>query len=277
MPSQGESVSWYRRTSATSGIASLCKALGGGWQIRAGKDLVKIGADLAAKGAGMIDAPLGRTPAHAKDGLLNIMASGDRATFDKVKPVLDEQGENVFYLGALGAGHTTKLINNFMGMTTVATMSQAFAVADLAGVDATLQLADRLVVEERVADHEHAALLIGEPGQGHRVARPVEGAMRLGRGLAVFLGMDVGPPPGEEEAVADLHQLGHADEARRAIDLAGQAGELVLHHVGESTQSGPEDYGHVRRPIRHRAYRPNGARHPLRDRRHTDHASVASP
>nr|CAA6829450.1 MAG: 3-hydroxyisobutyrate dehydrogenase (EC [uncultured Thiotrichaceae bacterium] len=95
----------------------------------------KIGADLKAKGAGMIDAPLGRTPAHAKDGLLNIMASGDQATFDKVKPILDEQGENVFYLGALGAGHTTKLINNFMGMTTVCAMSQAFAVAERAGVD----------------------------------------------------------------------------------------------------------------------------------------------
>ena len=95
----------------------------------------KIGADLAAKGAGMIDAPLGRTPAHAKDGLLNIMAAGDKETFEKVKPVLDVQGENVFYLGALGSGHVTKLINNFMGMTTVCTMSQAFAVADRAGVD----------------------------------------------------------------------------------------------------------------------------------------------
>ncbi len=95
----------------------------------------KIGADLAAKGAGMIDAPLGRTPAHAKDGLLNIMAAGNKETFDKVKPILDTQGENVFYLGALGAGHTTKLINNFMGMTTVCAMSQAFAVADRAGVD----------------------------------------------------------------------------------------------------------------------------------------------
>mgnify|MGYP000138516279 CR=1 FL=1 len=95
----------------------------------------KIGADLAAKGAGMVDAPLGRTPAHAKDGLLNIMAAGDIDTFNKVKSVLEEQGENVFHLGALGAGHTTKLINNFMGMTTVATMSQAFAVAQLAGVD----------------------------------------------------------------------------------------------------------------------------------------------
>ncbi|GEB72339.1 MULTISPECIES: NAD(P)-dependent oxidoreductase [Pseudoalteromonas] len=95
----------------------------------------KIGADLAAKGAGMIDAPLGRTPAHAKDGLLNIMAAGDIDTFNKVKPVLEDQGENVFHLGELGAGHTTKLINNFMGMTTVCAMSQAFAVADRAGVD----------------------------------------------------------------------------------------------------------------------------------------------
>jgi len=101
----------------------------------------KIGSDLAAKGVGMLDAPLGRTPAHAKDGLLNIMAAGDIDTFNKMKPVLDVQGENVFYLGALGAGHVTKLINNFMGMTTVCAMSQAFAIADRAGID-TQQLFD---------------------------------------------------------------------------------------------------------------------------------------
>ena len=95
----------------------------------------KIGKALAEKGAGMLDAPLGRTPAHAKDGLLNIMAAGDHETFDKYKHILEEQGENVFYLGPLGAGHTTKLINNFMGMTSVNAMSQAFAVAELAGVD----------------------------------------------------------------------------------------------------------------------------------------------
>lgn len=95
----------------------------------------KIGAALAKKDVGMLDAPLGRTPAHAKDGLLNIMAAGDKATFEKYKSMLSEQGENVFYMGDLGAGHTTKLINNFMGMTTVCAMSQAFAAAELAGVD----------------------------------------------------------------------------------------------------------------------------------------------
>lgn len=95
----------------------------------------KIGAALADKSAGMLDAPLGRTPAHAKDGLLNIMAAGDMQTYKQMKPILDVLGENVFHLGALGSGHVTKLVNNFMGMTTVVTMSQAFAVADRAGVD----------------------------------------------------------------------------------------------------------------------------------------------
>jgi 3-hydroxyisobutyrate dehydrogenase len=63
------------------------------------------------------------------------MAAGNPETFEKVKPILEQQGENIFYLGDLGAGHTTKLINNFVGMTTVCAMSQAFAVAECAGVD----------------------------------------------------------------------------------------------------------------------------------------------
>ena len=88
-----------------------------------------------AKGAGYMDAPLGRTPAHALDGALNIMGAGDKAVFDRVKPVLDDLGENVFHLGPLGAGHTVKLINNFFGMTVATSMSEAFAMADLAGVE----------------------------------------------------------------------------------------------------------------------------------------------
>lgn len=94
----------------------------------------KIGAELAEKGAAYLDAPLGRTPAHAKDGLLNIMCAGDREAFDRVRPVLDVLGENVFHLGPLGSGHTIKLINNFFAMTTACAMSEAFAMADAAGV-----------------------------------------------------------------------------------------------------------------------------------------------
>jgi 2-hydroxy-3-oxopropionate reductase len=95
---------------------------------------LKIGAALAEKGAHYLDAPLGRTPAHAKDGLLNIMCAGDAAAFERAKPVLETLGENVFHLGPLGTGHTIKLINNFFAMTTACAMSEAFAMADSAGV-----------------------------------------------------------------------------------------------------------------------------------------------
>jgi len=87
-----------------------------------------------AKGAAMMDAPLGRTPAMAVDGLLNIMAAGDTADFERAKPVLEDLGENVFHVGPIGAGHTLKLINNFFGMTMACAMSEAFAMADLAGL-----------------------------------------------------------------------------------------------------------------------------------------------
>lgn len=94
-----------------------------------------LAAECKAKGASMMDAPLGRTPASAIAGLLNIMSAGDQADFDRMKPVFEDLGENVFHVGPIGAGHTLKLINNFYEMTTACAMSEAFAMADLAGLD----------------------------------------------------------------------------------------------------------------------------------------------
>ncbi|WP_226780245.1 NAD(P)-dependent oxidoreductase [Oceaniglobus trochenteri] len=93
-----------------------------------------MGDKVAAAGGAYLDAPLGRTPAHALEGKLNIMGAGDKAAYDKVKPVLDDLGENVFHLGKLGSGHTIKLINNFFGMTVANAMAEAFVMADTMGV-----------------------------------------------------------------------------------------------------------------------------------------------
>jgi len=92
-------------------------------------------AELEKIGAHFLDAPLGRTPTHAYDGLLNIMAAGKKDDYDAVEPILKELGENVFHVGDLGAGHTLKLINNFFGMTLATAMSEAFALSDQAGID----------------------------------------------------------------------------------------------------------------------------------------------
>ena len=93
-----------------------------------------LGERVAERGAAYLDAPLGRTPDFGRKGLLNIMAAGEEAAFERVRPVLEEQGENVFHLGALGSGHTIKLINNFVSMTMASAVAEAFAMCEHAGV-----------------------------------------------------------------------------------------------------------------------------------------------
>jgi 3-hydroxyisobutyrate dehydrogenase-like beta-hydroxyacid dehydrogenase len=94
----------------------------------------KIRDAFAAKGASFIDAPLARTPKEAEEGRLNTMVGADDATFAKVRPVLAAFCENIFHVGPPGAGHTLKLVNNFMALTIVASIGEAFAVAAKAGV-----------------------------------------------------------------------------------------------------------------------------------------------
>jgi 3-hydroxyisobutyrate dehydrogenase-like beta-hydroxyacid dehydrogenase len=96
---------------------------------------IRIGEAVAARGASYMDAPLGRTPSHAMEGKLNIMAAGSHEAFIRAEPIFRDIGENVFHVGPLGAGHTLKLINNFFAMTTACAMSEAFAMADKAGID----------------------------------------------------------------------------------------------------------------------------------------------
>jgi 3-hydroxyisobutyrate dehydrogenase-like beta-hydroxyacid dehydrogenase len=89
---------------------------------------------LAAKGTTFVDAPLARTPKEAEAGRLNAMVGADDATFERVKPVLAAFCENIFHVGPPGAGHTLKLVNNFMALTIAASIAEAFAVASKAGV-----------------------------------------------------------------------------------------------------------------------------------------------
>lgn len=94
---------------------------------------IALGDEVAAAGGAYLDCPIGRTPAHALEGALNLMAAGDEAAFAAVRPVLEDLSENLFHLGPLGLGHKIKLINNFFGMTTAMAMSEAFAMADVVG------------------------------------------------------------------------------------------------------------------------------------------------
>jgi 3-hydroxyisobutyrate dehydrogenase-like beta-hydroxyacid dehydrogenase len=89
----------------------------------------------ASAGAVFVDAPLARTPVEAEAGRLNVMVGADVDVFRRLEPVLRCFAENVLHVGGPGAGHTIKLLNNFIAQSICTATAEAFAVGQRAGVD----------------------------------------------------------------------------------------------------------------------------------------------
>ncbi len=70
---------------------------------------------LEQQGVAMLDAPVSGAMATAIAGTISIIASGSRAVFEKVCPVLKDISPNVFHCGErVGNGQTMKSVNNMM-------------------------------------------------------------------------------------------------------------------------------------------------------------------
>ncbi|MDP3614458.1 MAG: NAD(P)-dependent oxidoreductase, partial [Rubrivivax sp.] len=89
----------------------------------------------AKRGVVLVDAPLSRSPTEAEAGRLNVMVGAEAAVFARLEPVIRCFAENVLHMGGPGAGHTIKLLNNFVAQAVCTATAEAFAVGQKAGVD----------------------------------------------------------------------------------------------------------------------------------------------
>lgn len=95
----------------------------------------RIGADLAVRGIRMADAPVGRTPKEAEEGKLSTFVGGDPDLVRTLRPIIECYADTIIEAGELGAGHTLKLMNNFISIGTSAVIAEAVATAAKLGVD----------------------------------------------------------------------------------------------------------------------------------------------
>ena len=95
----------------------------------------EVGAALKAKNVAFLDAPVSGGEPKAIDGTLAIMVGGDKATFEKVKPILEKMGSSVVLVGDVGAGNVAKLANQIIVALNIAAISEAFVLSTKAGVD----------------------------------------------------------------------------------------------------------------------------------------------
>ena len=95
----------------------------------------RIHARYAEKGIAMLDAPVSGGPHGAKSGKLALMIGGDKAVYERFKKVLDAIGDQILYIGPIGAGSVAKLVHNCAGYMIQTALAEVFTMGVKAGVD----------------------------------------------------------------------------------------------------------------------------------------------
>lgn len=88
-----------------------------------------------AKGVNMFDCPVSGGPRGAASGKLAIWVGGDKAVFDRQKPILDVIGDQVRYIGPIGAASIAKLVHNCTSYAVNCVIAEVFTMGVKAGVE----------------------------------------------------------------------------------------------------------------------------------------------
>ena len=95
----------------------------------------RLGAEAAAKGVDMLDAPVSGGEPGAVAGTLAIMVGGKQGAFDRCLPILNVMGRSVVKVGDVGAGNFVKLANQIIVAANIEAIGEALVLAQKAGVD----------------------------------------------------------------------------------------------------------------------------------------------
>jgi len=161
----------------------------------------KIGEAAAARGVGVLDAPVSGGVRGARKGTLVFMVGGDADAFATCEPILRHLGEKVVHTGALGSGYVTKLVNNYMGMSNALASMEAMVLGVRAGVEPEklLEVVNAGTGASHMASTLYPYLIL------NRNFEPTRFSMELGAKdfqLAVDLAHELGVPVAVGETVA---------------------------------------------------------------------------
>jgi 3-hydroxyisobutyrate dehydrogenase-like beta-hydroxyacid dehydrogenase len=93
-----------------------------------------LAAKVREKGADMIDAPVSGSVITLQEGKLSVMVGGRRETFDRLKPVLDDIGPKVTYVGDNGLALSMKIATNLSLAVQMMAFSEGVLIAEKSGI-----------------------------------------------------------------------------------------------------------------------------------------------
>lgn len=173
---------------------------------------------MQAAGGDFIDAPVSGGVEGAKNGKLSIMAGGDAGALARVKPALETYAARINHMGAVGAGQSTKAVNQIVIAGVIQGFGEGLALAEALGLDPVMLMttltggaANSWYLEKR-----GASALRNEFSVGFKLAL-MHKDLDIGHALARSAGTACAVT---EKTLADLAELmvqGHGDEDVSAI------------------------------------------------------------
>lgn len=95
----------------------------------------ELGEILSKRGLQFIDAPVSNGVKGAVAATLSIMVGGDKTVFERVKPMLEKLGSQIYHAGPLGAGHAIKALNNYVSAAGLIAACEAMHAGQAFGID----------------------------------------------------------------------------------------------------------------------------------------------
>lgn len=152
----------------------------------------RVGAKVAARGAAMIDSPVGKTVEHAIAGTSTLMIGGDPAVIERVRPVLECMGESLIRCGDLGMGQAMKLTNNLLATVLISASAEALVAGAKAGLSLETMISvlrTTMAWNQQLAVAMHNRALKGDFAPGFMV-KLAHKDCRLAMAMNAALGLD---------------------------------------------------------------------------------------
>jgi 3-hydroxyisobutyrate dehydrogenase-like beta-hydroxyacid dehydrogenase len=202
---------------------------------------IALHAELAERGIEFLDAGISGGAAAAERGTLTIMVGGSAAALESMTWVFQPIAAKVVHMGAPGAGHTTKVLNNFLNAVSLAATAEVMLAAKKAGLD----LARVLEVINASSGLNFATLnrfphiIRGDYLEGGLTSALMSKDIDLYVACLAELGVPSLQAAGPLAAFGLASSLGYREQiSNRVVDALGDlAGGIRLHETGSGQRA----------------------------------------
>jgi 3-hydroxyisobutyrate dehydrogenase len=196
----------------------------------------RIHAALAERGVDFLDAGISGGAQAAEAGTLTIMVGGDAAVLERVRPILEHFAAKIFHMGESGAGHTAKLLNNFLNGISLAATAEVMVAAKRSGLDLEtfLDVVNASSGVNFATLNRFPRIIHGDYLEGGLTGRLMAKDIRLYLEHVARLGVPTFNGPGCLATFEVVNALGYEDQiSNRVVDGIGDlAGGVRLQDTG---------------------------------------------